>query len=114
MYPSLKEYAPELKIFYYKQHYPGSWGGEDKHGNDRELLKMDYEELPFPVREWLQRNTKQRHFSVQEDVVFFAPGAIYPLLPLWVDEPEDKSGVGGECEGESSTPNSNEPDHVSM
>jgi hypothetical protein len=98
MYPSLKQFAPELKVFYNKQHYPGSWEGVDKHGNDRELLKMDYEELPYAVREWLTRNPKQRFFSVQEEVVFFAPGAIYPILPLFVEEPESESV--GECEGE--------------
>lgn len=97
MYPTLKEFAPELKVFYHKQHYPGSWEGKDLHGNDRELLKMDYESLPFGVREWLQKNKKQRHFSVQEGVVFFAPGAIYPRLPLWVDEPEEE--YKGECDG---------------
>jgi hypothetical protein len=98
IYPALKTYAPELKVFYHKQLYPGSWNGIDKHGNDRELLKMDYEDLPFGVRDWLVKNPKQRHFSVQDEVVFFAPGAIYPLLPLWVDEAE---GGLGECEGES-------------
>ncbi|KAF1961984.1 hypothetical protein CC80DRAFT_488357 [Byssothecium circinans] len=100
MYPALKTWAPELKVFYHKQLYPGSWNGEDIHGEGRALLKMDYEELPFAVREWLQRNPKQRHFSVQEDVVFFAPGAIYPIAPLWVEEPEAKTKSAlGECEG---------------
>ncbi|KAF2107129.1 hypothetical protein BDV96DRAFT_470044, partial [Lophiotrema nucula] len=100
MYPSLESFAPELKVFYHKQHYPGSWNGEDRHGNDRELLKMDYEHLPFAVREWLKNNPKQRHFSVQEEIVFFAPGAIYPILPLWVDEPESATGsISNECEG---------------
>ncbi|KAF2465703.1 uncharacterized protein BDR25DRAFT_238955 [Lindgomyces ingoldianus] len=96
MYPDLKTWAPELKVFYNKQLYPGSWNGEDKHGNDRELMKMEYEELPFAVREWIARNPKQRHFSVQDEVVFFAPGAMYPILPLWVEEPE---GKGLDCEG---------------
>jgi len=100
IYPALKKWAPELKIFYNKQLYPGSWDGEDKHGTGRELLKMDFEELPFAVREWLQRNPKQRHFNIQDDVVFFAPGAIYPILPLWVDEAEDEGESLAECEGE--------------
>ncbi|KAF2270193.1 hypothetical protein CC78DRAFT_574322 [Lojkania enalia] len=100
LYPTLKDFAPELKVFYNKQLYPGSWGGVDKHGNERELLKMGLEELPFGVREWLQRNPTQRRFSMQEDVVFFAPGAIYPIMPLWVDEPETEAGsVGSDCEG---------------
>lgn len=97
MYPALKTWAPELKVFYHRQHYPGSWEGVDVHGNDRELLKMDYDQLPFAVREWLTRNPKQRHFSVQDDVVFFAPGAIYPILPLWVDEAESDKVT--DCDG---------------
>lgn len=97
MYPALKTWAPQLKVFYHKQHYEGTWEGVDHHGTDRELLKMDYEELPFGVREWITRNPKQRHYSVQDEVVFFAPGAIYPVLPLWVEEPEGETI--GECEG---------------
>ncbi|KAF2641143.1 hypothetical protein P280DRAFT_374215, partial [Massarina eburnea CBS 473.64] len=100
MYPALKTWAPELKVFYNKQHYPGSWEGEDAHGEGRTLLKMEYEELPYAVREWLLRNPKQRHYSVQEDIVFFAPGAIYPIAPLWVEESETESKSAlGECEG---------------
>lgn len=56
---------------------------------------MPLADVPYKVREWLKRETKQRHFSVQEDLVFFAPGAIYPILPLWVDDAEDAP----ECEG---------------
>ncbi|KAF2678215.1 hypothetical protein K458DRAFT_317677 [Lentithecium fluviatile CBS 122367] len=94
MYPRLKQWAAELKVFYHKQLYPGSWEGVDVHGDGRELLKMPLEELPFAVREWLKKTPKQRHFSVQDDVVFFAPGAIYPILPLFVDESDDKG-----CDG---------------
>ncbi|KAH8702895.1 hypothetical protein GQ44DRAFT_631008 [Phaeosphaeriaceae sp. PMI808] len=89
LYPDLKEFAPELKVFYNKQLYAGSWNGVDEHGAKRDLMRMELSEIPFKVREWLKRETKQRHFSVQDDTVFFAPGAIYPILPLWVDEPED-------------------------
>jgi hypothetical protein len=53
---------------------------------------MSHSTLPYKVREWLKANPKQKHFSVQDDNVFFAPGAIYPILPLWVDEPEDERG----------------------
>lgn len=52
MYPTLKEWAPQLKVFYNKQHYPGSWEGQDVHGTGRELLKMALEDVPFKVREW--------------------------------------------------------------
>lgn len=96
LYPDLKDAAPQLKVFYNKQYYAGSWGGIDVHGTGRELMKMDMAELPYKVREWLKKETTQRHFSVQDDAVFFAPGAIYPILPLWVDDAEDE---GPECEG---------------
>ncbi|KAF1354326.1 hypothetical protein EJ07DRAFT_35724, partial [Lizonia empirigonia] len=94
LYPDLEVFAPQLKVFYNKQLYPGSWSGIDKHGNDRELIKMDLADLPWKVREWIKKESTQRHYSVHDDIVFFAPGAIYPILPLWVD------GVDApECEG---------------
>ena len=58
MYPALKTWAPQLKVFYNKQLYPGSWEGIDVHGDQRELLKMPLEDLPFAVRSWYAR-----HFS---------------------------------------------------
>jgi hypothetical protein len=58
-------------------------------------MHMDLHSIPYKVREWLKTNPKQKHFSVQGDSVFFAPGAIYPILPLWVDEPDE----GLECDG---------------
>tara|TARA_R110002003_G_scaffold149_7_gene13544 strand:- start:6388 stop:6930 length:543 start_codon:yes stop_codon:yes gene_type:complete len=89
VYPELEDFAPQLKIFYNKQLYAGSWSGVDEHGVKRDLIRMQMADMPYKVREWLKRETKQKHFSVQDDSVFFAPGAIYPILPLWVDEPED-------------------------
>jgi hypothetical protein len=92
LYPGLKDFAPQLKVFYNRQLYPGSWGGEDKHGDKRELLRMEYDALPYGVREWITKNKKQRWFSVHDEgFVFFAPGAIYPLAPLFVDEAEGKN-----------------------
>jgi hypothetical protein len=55
---------------------------------------MDYEELPYGVREYLKEDMTQRHFNIQEGSVFFAPGAIYPILPLFVEEPDEAV-----CEG---------------
>lgn len=93
LYPDLEIFAPQLKVFYNKQAYPGSWEGVDKHGNERELIKMELADLPWKVREWIKRESTQRHYSVHDDVVFFAPGAIYPILPLWVE------GESEGCEG---------------
>jgi hypothetical protein len=93
LYPDLETYAPQLKIFYNRQVYPGSWEGVDVHGVERELLKMDVVDLPKAVQEWLAREKTQRHYSVQDDVVFFAPGAIYPIAPLWVEAQEGCEGM---------------------
>lgn len=98
LYPDLAEQAPQLKVFYNRQLYAGSWDGVDVHGTGRELMVMSVADLPYKVREWLKKESTQRHYSVQDDLVFFAPGAIYPILPLWVEEAED-AAVAGECEG---------------
>lgn len=52
---------------------------------------MPLASLPPKMHAYLARESTQRHFSVADDVVFFAPGAVYPLLPLWVEGQ-------GECE----------------
>lgn len=93
VYPDLKDFAPQLKIFYNKQLYAGTWRGIDHHGTARELIRMDLQHLPYKVREYVKLNPSQKHFSVQDDSVFFAPGAIYPILPLWVDESEECEDV---------------------
>ena len=82
MCPDLKDWAPELKVFYHRQGYPGSWEGVGAHGNERTLIKMEKADLPAAVREWIKNIEKQKHFSVLDDVVFFAPGVMYPILPL--------------------------------
>ncbi|KAI8941907.1 hypothetical protein NX059_000021 [Plenodomus lindquistii] len=97
LYPDLASAAPQLKVFYNKQLYAGSWDGIDVHGGGRELIKMSMADLPGKVRQWLKENGTQRHFSVQGDEVYFAPGAIYPILPLWVEGEEQEAG---ECDGE--------------
>jgi len=106
LYPDLKDAAPQLKVFYNKQLYAGSWGGIDVHGTGRELIQMNMADMPYKVREWLKTEMLQRHYSVQDDMVFFAPGAIYPILPLWVDDAEE-SGCEGVFDGLESY--SNEP-----
>jgi hypothetical protein len=95
LYPDLEAYATGLKRFYANTHYPGSWAGHDAHGMERELLKMEVAALPARVRTWMEKEEgEQKWYSVQGKTVFFAPGAVYPLVPLWVD------AKGEECQGE--------------
>lgn len=58
---------------------------------------MQMSDVPFKVREWIKsQGEKQRHYSVHGgETVFFAPGAVYPILPLWVEGKEEEG-----CEGE--------------
>ena len=60
---------------------------------------MKMADVPFKVREWLKKESKQKHYSVQDDEVFFAPGAIYPILPLWVEREEGGDAAEKGCEG---------------
>ena len=58
---------------------------------------MQLDSLPPKVREWIAKESTQRHYSVHDGedvegdgVVFFAPGAVYPILPLWVEDREEE------------------------
>lgn len=117
----LKPYNEALKGLFYGREYPGGWEGMDNHGYERNMLKMEYTEVPAKVREWIQEQESAQgpgkglyaildkpakraedddddddedEAESQGKVVIFAPGAIYENLPLWVAE---DSG----CEGAS-------------
>ncbi|KAK3291568.1 uncharacterized protein B0H64DRAFT_366921 [Chaetomium fimeti] len=50
----LLEYRDALKDVFAAREYPGSWDGIDPHGYDRDLLTMDYNDVPLRVREWIE------------------------------------------------------------
>lgn len=50
----LKPWQPALKKLFSGRDYPGSWGGIDPHGYDRNLLMMEYSDVPVAVREWIE------------------------------------------------------------
>jgi hypothetical protein len=117
-----------LKKVFKTREYPGSWGGWDQHQYDRNLLMMEYWDLPIRVREWIEdqeRNNGEGKglFAVytkpaegnkvyntvtppslekvaglrpldKKKLVFFAPAALYTVLPLFVAEDSI-------CEGKS-------------
>ncbi|CAK7215538.1 hypothetical protein SBRCBS47491_002515 [Sporothrix bragantina] len=120
--------------------YPGSWDGVDHGGMQRDILMMDWRELPVYVRQWIENEEMKRpdredgrtwRFMVfqkklkkevatatepptplravptegaevstwklpevadRDKVVFFAPGQLYPILPLF------NAKGGGKCE----------------
>lgn len=45
--------------------YMGSWDGVDHKGHDREIVVMEYADVPEPVRDWIEE--QQRHTSETND-----------------------------------------------
>ncbi|KAJ4395870.1 hypothetical protein N0V93_000084 [Gnomoniopsis smithogilvyi] len=108
----LLPFRKQLLAVFGSRNYPGGWDGMDAHGYERNLLKMDYKDVPIQVRKWIEEQeksegpgkglfavldksgkedtteTKQesdKSPSLDEDkIVMFAPGAVYETLPLWL------------------------------
>lgn len=54
----LAAWADGLRNIFAGRAYPGSWDGWDPHGYDRNLLLMEYAEVPVPVREWIEEQER--------------------------------------------------------
>lgn len=54
----LREWSPGLKKLFTGREYPGSWGGLDRHGNDRMILSMEYKDVPMEVRLWVEEQER--------------------------------------------------------
>lgn len=121
----LGPYSEALKRIFGGRQYPGGWNGVDAHGYERNLLKMEYKDVPAKVKEWIEEQelaegpgkglfavfdrpakgeTSASMADLEEDdirsldenrVVIFAPGAIYDNLPLWVAEDSSCKGMSG-------------------
>ncbi|KAM7190959.1 hypothetical protein V8F20_009497 [Naviculisporaceae sp. PSN 640] len=51
----LKPWAHAIEDFLSKRDYPGSWDGVDHKGEDREIVMMEYKDVPGPVRHWIEQ-----------------------------------------------------------
>lgn len=122
----LAPWAEALKLFFGGRPFPGSWEGIDKHQGNRDVIMMEYGDVPAAVKDWVEgaqgdgegdgrflfgvydkpraagdrvgRPASARTTPAADDqgdgkVMFFAAGAIYDVLPLWVAR-------GSGCEGE--------------
>lgn len=106
----LLPYREPLMASFYGRPYPGGWNGIDAHGYERNLLKMEYQEVPTQVREWIEVQERVEGpgkglFAVftkagvsettdaDEKIVVFAPGALYETLPLWVSQDSGCEGM---------------------
>ncbi|KAK3375728.1 hypothetical protein B0T24DRAFT_206105 [Lasiosphaeria ovina] len=50
----LLPFRDALKKVFADREYPGSWDGIDPHGYDRNLLMMEYADVPVAAREWIE------------------------------------------------------------
>lgn len=114
----LLPFRERLLAIFGQRNYPGGWDGMDAHGYERNLLKMEYKDVPVQVREWIatqeesagpgkglfavldktKKNDEEGEESTLNDedkIVLFAPGAIYETLPLWLAQ---DSGCEGKTE----------------
>jgi hypothetical protein len=116
----LLPWAGEIDYILHSRMYPGSWDGANIHGDKRDVAIMEYKDVPQPVKKWIENQRQiedaekqtwfhvwekkgkeppkageEAHVSKDEDkVLFFAPGQLYDILPLWVAE-------GSKCKGMS-------------
>lgn len=51
----LKPWANAIRDFMSHRDYPGSWDGVDHKGEDREIVVMEYADVPAPVRHWIEQ-----------------------------------------------------------
>lgn len=107
----LSPFKDQLLAVFGAGRYPGGWDGMDAHGYERNLLKMEYKDVPVQVREWIEGQERSEGpgkglFAVinkplkdgaadnreggdlssldEQKIVLFAPGALYETLPLWL------------------------------
>ncbi|KAF6807270.1 phenylacetaldoxime dehydratase [Colletotrichum sojae] len=116
----LAPWVDAIRYFFGGRPFPGGWNGVDPRGADREVVKMEYADVPTAVKKWItvQKNgegdarwlfgvyekpgpggkvkgtaTEVAEVAEEDLVVLFAAGAVYEVLPLWV-------AGESECEGE--------------
>ena len=54
----LKPWRYGIEEFLEKRKYPGSWDGVDHKEQDREIVVMEYTDVPEPVRHWIEEQQK--------------------------------------------------------
>jgi hypothetical protein len=116
----LAPYADALDALFTSRAYPGGWDGVDLRGDNRDLVMLDYKDIPEKARAWIEAQLAdekmrlKRFFGVFEKlgegeradaakdlsgvpverkVFIAAPGELYDFLPLWI-------AAGSKCEGE--------------
>ncbi|PKS05953.1 hypothetical protein jhhlp_007786 [Lomentospora prolificans] len=111
-------WAPSIRSLFNSRAYPGSWHGVNFKGDDREIVLIEYKDVPELAQNWIEEQLKDPQMKAKrfmtvlgkpdsegkvpqaseldklkpEDKLFmFAPGELYTFLPLWVAK-------GAKCE----------------
>ncbi|KAK7973811.1 hypothetical protein PG989_015659 [Apiospora arundinis] len=63
----LGPYADRLKTFFQGREYPGSWDGLDPHGYDRNVVLMEWDDVPAAVRGWIDEQAKKGQSKTADD-----------------------------------------------
>jgi len=92
----LGPWATGLKEFFTGREYPGGWGGWDRHLHDRNLLKMEYSDMPLKVREWIEEQERTEGPGKGLFAVFQKPKDDDDTIDSTVEVKEsvDRSGDG--------------------
>lgn len=99
LHPKIAWAEAPLKEMFTDVPYPGECY-EFMHPDGFRLVKIDYAELPSPVKQWITENPDQNSIAVVDGVAFFAPGVILYLRGLF-------AGAGeGACKGTLPAPRS--------
>lgn len=110
----LAPWADAVEVLFTSRFYPGSWQGVNYKGDDRDVVVMEWLDVPVTARSWVEEQLADSEMrlkrfmavvpksgagagveetQVNERLLIIAPGELYNFLPLWVSEKSD-------CEGE--------------
>lgn len=70
----LGPFSEALKTFFGGRPYPGGWDGIDAHRYERNLLKMEYADVPLKVREWIEEEERSEGPGKGLFAVYQKPG----------------------------------------
>lgn len=116
----LAPWAPVINKLFTSRFYPGGWEGVNYKGDARDLVVIEWRDVPVAARGWVEAQLKDEAMRLKrflavvgkvgnggaaiaesveglsdsEKLLIIAPGELYEFLPLWVSQ-------NSECESKS-------------
>ena len=82
-----------LKTFFQGRQYPGGWAGLDHHMYNRNLLMMEYADVPIRVREWIEEEDRSGGEGKGLFAVFAKPKEEGDTIEATVVPPEATAAI---------------------